>query len=141
MQSSFNLKDIIDDSAQPKESFVMDETYVIDTADVIKKNVSEIIAFCLKKENNLLRRDNIDQYKQILMNKFTDFHQKFPTLFFSLIENPTTFPLYRLDEMLNLKKKIENKEIDKDKISVHLGQKYYNEFVKDVITELDERKT
>jgi len=109
----------------------------IDKSDDIKNNVNNIISFCLKNENSYMRRYKIDEYKQICMRTFTDFHQKYPTLFFSIIENPTTFPLYRLNEMLLLKKKIEEKEINEEKASVHLGQKYYNEFVKDTVSELD----
>jgi len=112
---------------------------VIETADVIKKQVNEIIKFCIKKENSIMRRDNIDQYKQTCMIKFTNFHQKYPTLFFSIIENPSSFPLYRLDEMLSLKRKIDENEINEQKASVHLGQKYYNEFVKDTVSELDKK--
>jgi len=112
---------------------------VIETADIIKKQVNEIIKFCIKKENNIIRRDNIDQYKQTCMMKFTNFHQKYPTLFFSIIENPSSFPLYRLDEMLSLKRKIDENEINEQKASVHLGQKYYNEFVKDTVSELDKK--
>jgi hypothetical protein len=109
----------------------------IESANEIKEQVSEIIKYCLKRENNMMRRDNIDHYKQNCMRVFTDFHQKYPTLFFSIIENPSSFPLYRLDEMLNLKKKIEENEINEEKASVHLGQKYYNEFVKNTVSELD----
>lgn len=139
MKNSFDIKDIINEASQSKESFVMDETYVIDKADEIKKQVTEIIAFCVKRENNILRKEKIDEYKQVLMFRFTNFHQKFPTLFFSIIENPTTFPLYRLNEMLGLKKKIENNELNEDIASKHLGQKYYNEFVKDTVSELDKK--
>jgi hypothetical protein len=109
----------------------------IESAEEIKQRVNEIIKHCLKKENNILRRNNIDEYKQNCMRLFTDFHQKYPTLFFSIIENPSSFPLYRLDEMLQLKKKIEENEINEEKASVHLGQKYYNEFVKNTVKELD----
>jgi len=112
----------------------------IDKSDDIKNNVNNIISFCLKNENNYMRRYKIDEYKQICMKTFTNFHQKYPTLFFSIIENPTTFPLYRLNEMLALKKKIEEKEINEEKASVHLGQKYYNEFVKDTVSELDKKR-
>ena len=64
-------------------------------------------------------------------------HQKYPTLFFSLIENPSTFPLYRLNEMLQLKEKIEKKEITNENASVRVGQQYYDEFVKDTVRDLD----
>lgn len=121
------------------KSLDVEKLDVIETADVIKKQVNEIITFCIKKENSIMRRDNIDQYKQSCMIKFTNFHQKYPTLFFSIIENPSSFPLYRLDEMLSLKKKIDENEINEQKASVHLGQKYYNEFVKDTVSELDKK--
>jgi hypothetical protein len=41
--------------------------------------------------------------------------------------------------MLNLKRKIDDNEINEQKASVHLGQKYYNEFVKDTVSELDKK--
>lgn len=109
----------------------------MEKSDIIKGQVTELISFCLKKENIIYRRDNIDEYKQLCMRTFTNFHQNYPTLFFSIIENPSSFPLYRLNEMLDIKKKIENNETNEDKASVQLGQKYYNEFVKDTVSELD----
>jgi hypothetical protein len=109
----------------------------MEKASDIKIQVNDILAFCLKKDNTKMRQENIDEYKQVCMRKFTSFHQNYPTLFFSIIEKPSSFPLYRLDEMLNLKEKIDNNDIDEKKVSVHLGQKYYNEFVKDTVTELD----
>ena len=113
--------------------------YVKETSDEIKSQVHEIIAHCIKKENIIKRRDSIDLYKQECMIKFTNFHQRYPTLFFSIIENPSSFPLYRLDEMLNLKKKIDNQQLTEERVSIHLGQKYYNEFVKDTVSELDKK--
>jgi hypothetical protein len=109
----------------------------MEKADEIKKQVKEILSFCLTRDNNLKRRENIDEYKQDCMRQFPNFHMNYPTLFFSIIENPTTFPVYRLNEMLSLKSKIENKEIDDQKASVHMGQKYYDEFVKDTVSILD----
>ena len=111
----------------------------MERSDLIKEQVKVIIEFCLKRDNSIQRRDFIDEYKQICMRKFTDFHQKYPTLFFSIIENPSTFSLYRLDEMLSLKRKIEDNEITDDKASIELGQKYYNEFVKETVIELDKQ--
>jgi hypothetical protein len=111
----------------------------MEKANEIKKQVDEIIAFCLTKENTIERMKNIDEYKQTCMRNFTNFHQNYPTLFFSIIENPTTFPRYRLDEMLNLKRKIEDSSLNEQKASVHLGNKYYNEFVKDTVKDLDKR--
>jgi hypothetical protein len=109
----------------------------MEKADEIKKQVKEILIFCLSKDNILKRRDNIDEYKQECMRNFPNFHMNYPTLFFSIIENPTTFPIYRLEEMLSLKSKIENNELDDKKASVHMGQKYYDEFVKKTVDKLD----
>jgi hypothetical protein len=109
----------------------------MEKASEIKDQVKEIISFCLKREHSLMRNSNIDEYKQLCMSTFTNFHQNYPTLFFSIIEQPSSFPLYRLDEMLRLKSKIENEEIDEKRASVHLGQKYYNEFVKETVIELN----
>jgi hypothetical protein len=39
--------------------------------------------------------------------------------------------------MLSLKRKMDDKEVSEERASVHMGQKYYNEFVKDTVTELD----
>jgi hypothetical protein len=109
----------------------------VEKSDVIKKNVEKILEFCLIKENRTLRRENMDQYKQKCMREFSFMHQKYPTLFFSLIENPTTFPIYRLEEMLSLKRKIEIEQETTDSASVKVGQQYYEEFVKDTVDELN----
>ena len=114
----------------------MDRTYIED-AETIKKSVTELISFCIKKDNLKLRQDNMDEYKQVCMRVHTEFHQKYPTLFFSIVENPTSFPIYRLNEMLELKKKIETNDTNQDKASIILGEKYYGEFVKDTVKELD----
>jgi len=126
-----NIKDM--------EDIQVPERTETEKADDIKKNVNIIISFCLKKENSIIRNKNIDEYKQLCMRTFQDFHQNYPTLFFSIIENPSSFPLYRLEEMLNLKKKIEKNEVDEKKASVYVGQKYYNEFVKNTVNELDKK--
>lgn len=112
----------------------------LETSEQIRNYVNQMISFCLKKENTTMRNNNIDEYKQVCMRKFIDFHQKYPTLFFSIIEKPSTFPLYRLNEMLDIKTKIDNKEIEEEKASIQIGQKYYDEFVKDTVTYLDSKK-
>ena len=111
----------------------------MEKAEEIKKQVEEILVFCLSKDNRSKRIINIDEYKQDCMRQFPNFHMNYPTLFFSIIENPTTFPIYRLEEMLSLKYKIENNELDDKKASIHMGQKYYNEFVKKTVDKLDKQ--
>ena len=111
----------------------------LENADTIKKNISDLITFCVKKENIILKRNNIDNYKRIMMDKFYYIHQKYPTLFFTVIENPTTFPISRLEEMLCIKKNIENNVTTNEQASIHLGQKYFDEFVKDTVKDLDKK--
>jgi len=110
-----------------------------ESSSTIKNNVQEIISFCLKKDNSDFRIRDLAEYKQMCMRQFTSFFEKYPTLFFSIIENPSTFPLYRLNEMLALKSKIDNKDIDEHGASIQLGQKYYDEFVKDTVSVLDKQ--
>ena len=111
----------------------------LENADTIKKNIEDLISFCVKRDNLILKRDNIDNYKRLMMNKFYYIHQKYPTLFFTVIENPTTFPISRLEEMLDIKRNIENNTTTNEQASVHLGQKYYDEFVKDKIKNLEKK--
>jgi hypothetical protein len=117
----------------------VDKLENVEKADIIKENVEKIMEFCLLKENRTMRRENMDAYKQKCMRQFTFMHQKYPTLFFSLIENPTTFPIYRLEEMLSLKKRIETEELTTENASVKVGQQYYDEFIKDTVKELDKK--
>ena len=86
-----------------------------------------------------MRNTDMESYKKLCMQEFTEFHVNSPTLFFSIVENPSTFPMYRLNEMLNVKKLIENNRITEEKASIALGQKYYNEFVKDTVGKLDNK--
>lgn len=118
-------------------SEVVDPSYNMETADEIKKQVEDLLKFCLTKNNTIHRRNNMDEYKQVCMREYTNFHQKYPTLFFSIIENPTSFPWYRFNEMIQLKKNIENNNISEKNASIQLGNKYYNEFVKDTVSDLD----
>ena len=112
----------------------------LENAETIKKNIEDLISFCVKMENMVLRRENIDNYKRKMMDKFYYIHQKYPTLFFTIIENPTTFPISRLEEMLSLKKQIETNVTTNEQASVQLGQKYFDEFVKDTVKDLDKKK-
>lgn len=111
----------------------------LENSDTIRKNIEDLITFCVKRDNLILKRDNIDNYKRLMMDKFYYIHQKYPTLFFTVIENPTTFPISRLEEMLSLKKNIETNVTTNDEASVHLGQKYFDEFVKDRIKNLEKK--
>lgn len=98
--------------------------------ETIKKNINNLIKFCKKKEMIELKNDNIDEYKQKIMQKFPIFHSTYPTLFFMIIEDPDKLDYCRLNELLEYKKKIEENRMTYDDASKELGQKYYDEFVK-----------
>lgn len=133
-KASLDLKDF---DFNQFENVDVDSLEPIESAQIIKKHVQDILDFCLLTENRITRRQNMDGYKQTCMHRFSFMHQKYPTLFFSLIENPSTFPLYRLNEMLQLKEKVEKEEITNENASVRIGQQYYDEFVKDTVNDLD----
>ena len=105
----------------------------IEESKTIKNRVQELLQYCLKKENTKKRINSIDEYKQDCMKFFSQFHERYPTLFFTIIENPSTFPMYRLDELLNVKNLVDDKKVSEQNASIALGQKYYNEFVKDTV--------
>ncbi len=117
-----------------------EETPTVENAVDIRKQVEDLLAFCIKKDMTTMRRNDMAGYKQICMREFTHFHCTYPTLFFSIVENPTSFPKYRLEEMLRVKEKIEKKELSDKTASIAFGQKYYNEFVKDVVKKLDDER-
>jgi hypothetical protein len=56
----------------------------MEKAEDIKKQVKEILLYCLSKENTNKRRNNIDEYKQECMRQFQNFHMNYPKLFFSI---------------------------------------------------------
>ncbi len=98
------------------------------TSNEIETIVKEIISYALKPEVSKARREQIDNYNQHMMKKFGEFHYNCPTLFFKIIENPSGFPMYRLAEMLEMKRKMESQELSSEEADKTLGQKYYDEF-------------
>ena len=106
----------------------MDSTQV-EKADDIKNRIEELRSYSLKRDITKMRQQNMDNYKQHMMQTFTETHQKYPTLFFKVIEDPSSFSMNRLNELLHLMRRMENNEINHDIASQALGQKYYNEFV------------
>ncbi len=98
------------------------------SANEIESIVKEIISYSLTSIVSKARRENIDNYKQHMMAKYGEFHYNCPTLFFKIIENPTAFPINRLNEMLEMKRRIEENQISNEEADKSMGQKYFNEF-------------
>jgi hypothetical protein len=100
------------------------------SADLIRKNTNRLLKFCLKEENCKLRAENMDEYKQLAMRSYPNFHSNYPTLFFMIVENPQNFDKERFNNMLDSKLKIEKNETTLEEESKKIGEKYYDEFVK-----------
>ena len=92
--------------------------------------VQELISFSKEKSQEKLRKEKKAEYVQLCGNKFNVLLNKCPTLFYKIIDDPNKFELQRLIQMLNLKDKVDNKEITHKNASENLGEKYYNEYVK-----------
>jgi len=91
-----------------------------DTNDKILKNVAEVIEFC--KQNGSNRAKISEQYK--------DFYEVYPALVNLIADDPYNFDFPRLIEMLKVREKVTNKEVDYEDASLYMGQRYYDEYVK-----------
>jgi hypothetical protein len=105
----------------------------MDRADKIRNDIYGLLQFCLKRDMTQLRNQNMDEYKQVCMRTFTDIHQKYPSLFFMAVENPSSFDRRRFEELLSYKKKVEEEHETYEEVSKQLGERYYEEFVKNRI--------
>jgi len=106
----------------------------MDKADKIRNDINTLLQFCLRRDMIQLRNVNMDEYKQVCMRTFTDIHQKYPSLFFMAVENPSTFDRRRFEELLSYKKKVEEEHESYEEVSKQLGERYYQEFVKNRIS-------
>lgn len=98
-------------------------------SDIITQ-CENILRFCKIDENRELLITNRTEYVQMMCKKYNTFFERYPTLFYKMIENPINFNMERLCHMLNMKAKIDNNNISHEDASKKIGAKYYNEFVK-----------
>lgn len=111
----------------------------LSNSEKILAHVLGLLKYCKEKEQEKLLKKNKPEYVQKCGNKFKSLLNQCPTLFYKIIDNPHTFELNRLIQMLNLKNKVDNKEVTHKDASEELGEKYYSEFVKPIIPE-DEKE-
>jgi len=107
------------------------------SSEKILIHVRSLLKFAKEEENNKLREENKGEYIQKCGNNYKSLITKYPSLFYKIIDDPENFEIERLIQMLNLKQKIDNKEISHKNASEDLGNKYYNEFVKSKIEKKD----
>lgn len=88
-------------------------------------------------ENIKLKRKNKIAFLQMMRKKYIQLYEKSPTLFEKVIEEGNRFDNKRLIIMLGLGDKVRNKEITFHDASVHIGQKYFDEYVKPHVADRD----
>ena len=101
----------------------------------IKKTANSLISTASNAEMKTLKLIDNKAYRIKLTSMYYDFSMTYPGLFNVIIEDPEKFPMKRLDEMLELKKKIQSKSISYEKASTKVGKQYYDEFVKKHVSE------
>jgi hypothetical protein len=92
--------------------------------DQIKKSVEEIQK-CVRE-----RDESIDfkTFQSDMSDKYSEFREKYPTIFEKVLEN--SLDIERFNYMLNMAKKIDNKEMTNHDASVKVGERLVDEFVK-----------
>ena len=85
----------------------------------------------LKKINEVKKKkiSNYNEYYKFFVNEFMRLHMNLPTIFNKVLEDDN-FELYRLKEMLKMRKNVDDKKITNFDASVKISQKYTDEFVK-----------
>ena len=97
--------------------------------DEILRTVTEILI--LKKTNEMKKKkiQDYNEYRKVFINKFMKLHMNLPSIFNKALEDDN-FELYRLKEMLAMRKDVDEKKISDFDASVKISQKYTDEFVK-----------
>lgn len=101
----------------------------VDTSNLLN-DVKSLLDFCNNEENTLLRTKDRASYIQKCGSTFNTMTEKFPSLFYKIVEDPQNFEIERLLHLLNLKEKVSNNKISLRDASISIGNQYYNEFVK-----------
>lgn len=99
------------------------------TNEEILQGVKGIIKMKKNRDMKKLKITNINEYRKIFLQKYMRLHMNFPTIYNMVFESET-FELKRLEEMLAMRKRVEEKKITNFDASVKISQKYTDEFVK-----------
>lgn len=100
----------------------MEKDFIKDglTNDEIIKTIKEI-------RNKIKTSSSNDNYEN-LKKEYSFFAERYPMLFEISCRNDS-FNWNNLNQMLEMRKKLENDEISNDKASVIIGQQYYDKYV------------
>ena len=94
--------------------------------DEIKKNALIIDKFCKLDKFKKLKNENPKKYENQMKDIFNSFAVKYPDIFKLLINN---CDINILLMMLEMKKKIDNNEIDQKKAEVFMGEQLAEKFI------------
>jgi hypothetical protein len=120
-QISTNLGDL-------KQIFDKEEEVYLSNEEIL----SSVKRMLLLKKNNEVKKkkiSNYNEYYKFFVNEFMRLHMNLPTIFNKVLEDDN-FELYRLKEMLKMRKNVDDKKISNFDASVKISQKYTDEFVK-----------
>lgn len=92
----------------------------------IKDKIDEIVKYKNNSTMLKIKSENINLYKYILEEKFLNFYDEYPTLFKMIIGDEDISMLY---QMIDMKNKIDNNEIDKHDGEVILGELLANKYL------------
>jgi hypothetical protein len=120
-QISTNLGDL-------KQLFDKEEEVYLSNKEILI-SVKEMLAF--KKNNEVKKKKiaNYNEYYKFFVSRFMKLHMNLPTIFNKVLEDDN-FELHRLQEMLKMRKNVDDKKITNFDASVKISQKYTDEFVK-----------
>ena len=80
------------------------------------------------------------EYTREMVGHHTFFSKNNPAIFWTIIDGPRKFDINRLITMLELREKIDKKELDFETTNKEIGEKYANEFVKPIVDKLPPKK-
>ena len=113
-----SLKKVFDNE---KQGYISNEEILLSVKQMIK----------LKNNNDVKKKKIINQneYYKFFVNKFIKLHMNLPTIFNKVLDDDN-FELNRLEEMLAMRKRVDDNKISNFDASVEISQKYTDEFVK-----------
>ena len=122
------------------KSNIMSQKQYLLKDDVLLRVIESLIAMATSDELQTIYKVNSTQYHRMLTQKYQEFSLTYPGLFNTIVDNPKNFDMGRLKQMLEMKKRVKERELSYEEASTKIGQQYYDEFAKPLVDESQERK-
>ena len=98
---------------------------IISEVELVRKYIK-------KPELKKLHKNNYQEYESHLKNKFSNFSEKKPFLFDMAISQEN-FDFSKLKEFISMLDKVKSGKISNENASKIIGEKYYNQYVKNKV--------